>query len=194
MTLNNLAGMHARSNEYDKAIAVSQEALGIRLASLGADHPDTAASRVSLAKGYLEVKRWAEAKAELELAFAVRKLTPGVHDGYPYVTCCDLLVRACEGLGQMQEALDYALLRAKQPSGNEGALRNAQWQVTRLQAKMAKASGGSALTTASLDIQSGDKTLKQASMPEVQSQATAEGKRPSKKPSRLRRFFSRQKE
>eukprot|EP00045_Choanoeca_perplexa_P011841 m.126950 g.126950 ORF g.126950 m.126950 type:complete len:767 (-) comp15788_c0_seq1:79-2379(-) len=233
ITLNNLAGMHARNSQYQEAIEVSEEALAIRVAALGDNHPDTAASRTNLAKSYLAVKRWADAKCELELAFVVRKLTPNFHDGYPYVSCCDYLVQACEALGLVQEALMYAQLRLAQPCGNEGALRKAQKQVQRLQEQAAK-SASPVLATASLDIQSQTvqaspaqpgpsleiqsqawqvSSAKQASsMPplEIQSQTMvespgkqasshaatnpAEGKKPRKRPSRLRRFFSRQKD
>eukprot|EP00730_Choanoeca_flexa_P020068 TRINITY_DN9810_c0_g1_i2.p1 TRINITY_DN9810_c0_g1~~TRINITY_DN9810_c0_g1_i2.p1 ORF type:complete len:739 (+),score=174.66 TRINITY_DN9810_c0_g1_i2:71-2287(+) len=136
MTLNNIAGVHARKNELEPAVKLCKEALDIRLAVLGPEHPDTAASHTNLAKYLLKLERVSEAKHHLELAFAVRKADQSWQRGFPYTSCCDYLVEACELLGQREEALRYAMLSLefKVTRTDTSAIRFSEKQVERLSA------------------------------------------------------------
>src|SRR5690606_15469573 len=68
--LGNAAVTASRLHEYTRAEELGQRALDRFIALRGADHPDTATSRIILAEVYLETERTDEALAQLRAALA----------------------------------------------------------------------------------------------------------------------------
>jgi eukaryotic-like serine/threonine-protein kinase len=75
--MNNLAVEYRVTGRTADAIALHQEALRLRKAKLGPDHPDTVVSTADLAAAYLQAGRAADAATLLEEALKVFMSKPG---------------------------------------------------------------------------------------------------------------------
>jgi tetratricopeptide (TPR) repeat protein len=75
--MNNLANSYYYLGRYPEAIELYEQALALRKAKLGPDHPDTLFSMHNLANGYAALRRYADAIRLREETLALRKAKLG---------------------------------------------------------------------------------------------------------------------
>jgi tetratricopeptide (TPR) repeat protein len=75
--LVNIASLHNATGDYDEAERVHEQALAIREAALGPEHPLVATSLNNLANVYTATDRYAEAKALYERVLSIRQAALG---------------------------------------------------------------------------------------------------------------------
>lgn len=107
VTMNNLAITYDHVGQNQKAQDFYKESLETRIVLYGPEHPRVGTAHANLGSSYANSRLWAEAKVHGEQALAIdRKHLGDTHADVAFDL--DILANAEQGLGNVEQAADYA--------------------------------------------------------------------------------------